>query len=197
MYKFYFIFLFLITTIFSANAQYKMEISANYNIPISTDFSNNFQNGWGGRGEIHYFFKETGFSASVLFGLDGFRANKKVEDALIDTTLIFDYEYEVHSFNFPLFAKANYTFFHEQKFNIIVGVGIGGLFMEYKAKQIGKYTSDTEINYFNEFGIYPSLGISYKLSDDVSFTISSGLNMSFGDRSIKYLDIKSGLIYSI
>jgi len=197
MKKTYFLFLLFFISIFSANAQYKMEISANYNIPISNNFKNDFHNGWGGRGEIHYFFKETGFSASILFGLDGFRANKEVEDALIDTSLIFDYNYEVHSFNFPLFAKANYTFFHEQKFNITLGFGIGGLFMEYKAKQIGEYTSDTEINYFNEFGIYPSLGISYKLSDDVSFSISSGLNMSFGDRNIQYLDIKSGLIYSI
>jgi len=197
MRKLYLSILIFFVAMLSANAQYKMEISATYNIPISENFSNDFQNGWGGSGEIHYFFKETGFSASVLFGLNGFRAKKEVEDALIDTTLIFDYDYEVHYFSFPLFAKANYTFFREQKFNITLGIGIGGLFMEHKAKQTGKHTSDTNIEYFNELGLYNSLGISYELSPEISFIISSGINMSFGNKKVQYLDIKGGLIYSI
>ena len=193
----YFTILLILISFLSAKAQYKMDISANYNIPISSNFNNDFNNGWGGSGEIHYFIKETGFSASLLFGLQGFRAQKHVEDALIDTTLIFDYDYEVHYYSFPVFLAANYTFFHQNDFNIIASIGIGGLFMEHKAKQIGEHTSETEITKYNEFGVYPSLGVSYKLSSDVSFIVSGGLNISFGDTKIQYLNIKSGLIYSI
>ena len=193
----YFIILLLLISFFSAKAQYKMDISANYNIPISSDFNNDFNNGWGGSGEIHYFIKESGFSASIIFGLQGFRAQQHIEDALIDTNLIFDYDYRVNYYSFPLFVKANYTFFHQKDFNIIASIGFGGLFMEYKKKQIGKHTSETIITKHNEFGIYPSLGVSYKLSQDISFIVSSGLNISFGDSNIQYLSIKSGLIYSI
>ncbi|MCK5847023.1 MAG: TonB-dependent receptor [Bacteroidales bacterium] len=197
MKKIYLILFILTSTIFIANAQYKMDISVNYNIPQSDNFSNDFKNGWGASGEVHYFFKESGFSASVLFGLQGFRANKSVEDELIDTSLIFDYDYQVHYFSFPLFIRANYTFFQKSDFNIMLGFGIGGVFMEHKEKQIGKHTSDTNIDKFNEFGIYPSLGLSYKISSDISIIISSGLNITLGEKKVRYIDIKTGLIYTI
>lgn len=107
MKKTYLLSLLFFVGIFSASAQYKMDISANYNIPTSTNHSDDFKNGWGASGEVHYFINKSGFSASLLFGINGFRANEDVEDALIDTILIFDYDYEVHYYSFPLFIKAN------------------------------------------------------------------------------------------
>jgi len=191
------IFILSIVFVYTAEAQYKMDVSATYNIPFSADFKNDFNNGYGVNAEFHYFIKKTGFSASLLVGLNGFRAKQAVEDALIDTSLIFDYDYRVDYYVFPVFLKANYTFFMEKKFNIIVGMGIGGLFMEKKEKQTGEYTSDTNKEKFNEFGIYPSLGISYAVSPNISVILNSGFNMSFGKQELQYIDIRAGLIYEI
>ena len=179
-------------------SQYRMSITANYNLPQSTDFKDDFKNGWGGSGEIYYFFKESGFSTSLLFGLNAYRGTPESEAALKDSNAtINDFSYKINYYNFPLFLSANYTLFHENKFNIHLGLGIGAIFMEHKEKQIGKYTSSTRSSVFNEFAIYPSLGISYEFMKDISFLIKGGYNMTFGEKQLQYIDINAGIIYKI
>ncbi len=179
-------------------AQYQMSITGNYNLPQSDDFKNNFKNGLGGTGELFYFFKESGFSASLKFGLSGFRGTEETEAALQDSNAtVNDYSYKINYYNFPLFLSANYTFFHRKKFNIHLGLGLGGIFMEHKEKQIGKYTSSTRSKEYNEFAIYPSLGISYELAKDISLLIKGGYNMTLGERQLKYIELNTGIIYKI
>ncbi len=193
-------FLFLLISIFAINtaqAQYKMSITANYNIPISSDFSDNFQNGYGANAEIHYFLKETGFSGSLLFGLNSFRGTDDYEKSLLDPNLFYTHEYTANNYVFPVLVKGNYTFFRKNKFNVIGGIGVGVLFMEEKIKQTTEHTSETEKEKFNELGLYPSLGISYAVTPQVAVIINSGFNMSFGDKKIQYIDIRTGLIYKI
>ncbi len=198
MFKQIIIFILLVISSIQASAQYRMSITTNYNLPQSTDFKSDFKNGWGGSGELYYFIKETGFSASLLFGLNGYRGTPETEQALKDSnSTINDYNYKINHYNFPLFVSANYTFFYRNKFNVILGLGFGGIFMEHKEKQIGKYTSSTRSNKYNEFAIYPSIGISYEFMRDISFLIKGGYNMSFGDKQIQYIDINAGIIYKI
>jgi len=198
MKKSIFLLIFLFASSYYASAQYKMSITANYNIPQSSNFKDSFKNGWGGSGEIIYCFKESGFSASLLFGLNGYRGTEDTEAALKDSnSTINEFSYKINYYNFPLFLNANYTFFKEKKLNILVGFGVGAIFMEHKEKQIGKYTSSTRSNKYNEFAIYPNLGISYKISKGLDFLIKGGYNMTFGEKEVKYIDINAGLIYSI
>jgi len=188
----------LITSSIYASAQYRMSMTANYNIPQSTNFKANFKNGWGGSGELYYFFKESGFSASIIFGLNGYRGTSETEAALRDSNAtINNFSYKINYYNFPLLLSANYTLFHENKFNIHLGLGFGGIFMEYKEKQIGKHTSSTRSSKFNEFAIYPSMGLSYEFMKDISFLIKGGYNMTFGEKQIQYIDINAGIIYKI
>jgi len=198
MYKFFFIFFLLISSVVTIKAQYQMDISGSYNIPNSTDFKNNFQNGLGVTADIHYFFKETGFSTSITFGFNSFRATNEFEKKLKeDNTTILEYDYQINYYTFPLMLSANYTFLREKKFNVIASFGLGGNFMEEKKKQMGEYTSDTEKEYFNEFAIYPNLGISYAVADDISILLKSGYNSTFGDKNLSYIDITLGVIYKI
>lgn len=198
MYKFIFTVTVLIVSAFSLSAQYQMDITGNYSIPSSTEFKTNYNNGFGVTADIHYFFKESNFSVSVLFGFNSFRGSNEFEQALKDSNkTIFEYDYQINYYTFPVMVSANYTFFYDKKFHVIPALGLGGNFMEMKKKQIGKYTSDTEKEYFNEFAIYPSLGFSYEIIDDVSFLLKSGYNMTLGSESISYIDIKIGIIYKI
>ena len=174
-----------------------MSITANYNIPISAEFSDNFQNGYGANAEIHYFIKESGISISLLFGINSFRGTSDYEKSLLDPYLFYTHEYQANNYVFPVLVQTNYTFFREKKFNVITGIGVGGLFMEEKIKQTTEHTSETEKKKFNEFGIYPSLAISYAVSPQVAVIINSGFNMSFGDKKLQYIDIRTGLIYKI
>jgi hypothetical protein len=175
-----------------------MDITADYNIPQSTDFADKFQNGIGVSANINYFYKETGFSGSLLFGFNSFRAKSSFEEEFKNNnTTLFEYKYELNYYTFPLMLAANYTFFNKKKFNITLSFGAGGNFMEYKQKQIGEYTSDTEKNYFNEFAIYPNLGFSYYVTKDIAILLKSGYNMTFGDQNISYIDFKFGVTYKI
>jgi hypothetical protein len=179
-------------------AQFKMDVCAVYNVPNSTEFAKNFQNGYGGTSEIHYFIKESGFSASLLFGINGFRASREYEQELADSNLtVFEYDYQINYYTFPLLLSANYTFLREKKINIILGIGLGGNFMEEKHKQIGEYTSDTEKTHFNEFALYPKLGFSFALTSDLAIIVKGGYNITFGKKEIQYFDINFGLIYDL
>ena len=179
-------------------SQFKMDITTNYSLPQSTDFVNNFQNGIGFTAEIHHFYKETGISGSILFGFNSFRAKNSFEEEYKNTnTTIFEYDYELNYYTFPVMLSANYTFFHEKKFNAILSFGFGGNFMEYKKKQIGEYTSDTKKEYYNEFAIYPNMGFSYLFAKDMSVLLKGGYNMTFGDQNIAYIDFRIGIAYNI
>jgi len=179
-------------------AQFKMDICAVYNIPNSKGFSHNFQNGYGGAAEIHYFIKDSGFSTSLLFGISGFRATKEYEQELEDgNPTVFEYDYQINYYTFPLLLSANYTFLREKKFNAILGIGFGGNFMEEKHKQIGEYTSDTEKTHYNEFAVYPKLGFSFAVANDLAIIAKAGYNITFGKNEIQYFDINFGLIYDL
>jgi len=179
-------------------SQIKMDITLNYNLPQSTEFKNNFQNGEGIVAEIHHFYKNTGFSGSVLFGFNSFRAKNSFEEEFKNTnTTIFDYNYELNYYTFPLILSANYTFFHDKKFNAIISFGFGGNFMEFKKKQIGEYTSDTEKEYFNELAIYPNIGLSYMFVNDISILVKGGYNATYGKQKLTYVDIRLGIAYNI
>jgi len=198
MYKFFIVIIIVMYSTMNIQAQYQMDILGSYNIPNSTDFKNNFQNGLGVTADIHYFFKKTGFSSSLTFGFSSFRATNNFEKKLKEeNTTIFEYDYQINYYTFPLMVSANYTFFREKKFNAIASFGLGGNFMEQKKKQMGEYTSDTEKEYFNEFAIYPNLGISYAVAKDISIILKSGYNATFGTKELSYIDIKLGVIYKI
>ena len=198
MHKQFIILISLIISSLYASSQYRMSMTANYNLPQSTDFKTDFKKGWGGSGELHYFIKESGFSVSLIFGLNGYRGTSETEAALKDSnTTINDYSYKINYYNFPLFLAANYTLFQKKKLNIHLGLGIGAIFMEHKEKQTGKYTSSTRSSKFNEFAIYPSLGLSYEFMKDISFLIKGGYNMTFGERKLQYIDINAGIFYKI
>ena len=192
--------LFIITVFLSiqTQGQTKIFISGNYNIGTSHLLKDNFKNGYGATAEIHHFFNETGFSASLLFGLNSFRATSDFEQELENNNpTLFDYDYQIHYNNFPIFVSGHYTFFNKKKFNIMTGIGAGVNFIEYKRKQIGDITSDTEKDHYTEFAIYPSLGISYKIFSDISIMAKGSLNKSFGDQKIEYYSLSLGLIYNI
>ena len=189
--------LFILSSL-SSFAQYSMEITANYNIPSSTEFNEQFKNGLGGNMEIIYNFTESGFGASILFGLNGFRAEKGYEEELANNNpTIFTYEYKINYYSFPLLLQGKYTFMKEKDFNILAGMGLGMEFMEVKEKQYGKYTSDYRKEKFNEFAIYPNIGLSYKVASDIAIAVKSGYHQTFGKKSLSYIDIKLGLIYKI
>ncbi len=195
--------IFIITTVFvlsitNSFSQFKMDITANYSLPQSTDFSKNYQNGIGVISEIYYFYKETGLSGGILFGFNSFRAKNSFEEEFKNTnTTIFDYDYEINYYTFPLMLSANYTFFHKKKFNVILSFAFGGNFMEQKQKQIGEYTSDTRKEYYNEFGIYPNIGLSYMFAKDMSVLLKSGYNITYGEQKLTYIGIRLGIAYNI
>jgi hypothetical protein len=182
----------------SVFAQLKMDMSAFYNIPTSTSFNEKFQNGYGGTAELFYLINDTGFSASFLVGMNVFRATKEYEQELEDSNpTLFEYDYRIDYFTFPVLLGANYTLFHEKKFNIKLGFGAGVQFMELKKKLIGKYVSDTHKDNFNEFAIYPNLGISYKINDTMDISLKGGYNQTFGELGLSYLNFGLGLQYEI
>jgi hypothetical protein len=182
----------------SVFAQLKMDMSAFYNIPTSTSFNEKFQNGFGGTAELFYLINDTGFSASFLVGMNVFRATKEYEQELEDSNpTLFEYDYRIDYFTFPVLLGANYTLFHEKKFNIKLGFGAGVQFMELKKKLIGKYVSDTHKDNFNEFAIYPNLGISYKINDTMDISLKGGYNQTFGELGLSYLNFGLGLQYEI
>jgi len=198
MQKTYILTLILITLTTSIFAQLKMDISASYNIPTSTNFNDKFNNGYGVNGEIFYSINNSGLSASLVFGINEFRATKEYEQELEDgNPTIFDYDYQINYYTFPLMLAANYTFFREEKFNLRIGLGGGIQFMELKKKLIGDYVSDTNKENFNEFAIYPNIGISYEIIEGVDVIVKSGYNQTFGEAGISYLDFKIGLQYEI
>ena len=187
-----------IVGVLNLSAQYQMDITGNYNLPNSTEFKNQYNTGFGASADIHYFFKESSFSVSLLLGFNSFRGSNEFEQALKDSNItVFEYDYQINYYTFPVMVSANYTFFYDKKFHLIPSVGLGGNFMEMKKKQMGKYTSDTKKEYFNEFAIYPGLGVSYEIVEDVSFLVKSGYNVTFGSESISYIDVKIGIIYKI
>ena len=182
----------------SAFAQLKMDISASYNLPYSTNFGDNFNNGYGGTGEFFYYINETGFSTSFLIGINTFRATSEYEQELADSNpTLFDYDYRIDFFAFPVLIGANYTMFHEENFNLRLGVGAGVQFMELKKKLIGKYVSDTHKDSYNEFTIYPNIGVSYKINNTMDISLKGGYNQTFGDLGLSYFDFRLGLQYEI
>ncbi len=182
----------------SAFAQLKMDVSGNYNLPFSTNFGDKFENGYGGSGEIFYYINNTGFSASFLFGINTFRATSEYEQELEESNpTIFDYDYRIDFFSIPVLLGINYTMFHEERFNLRLGVDAGIQFMELKKKLIGKYVSDTHIDNYNEFAIYPNIGVSYEISDSIDLSLKSGYNQTFGDLGISYFDFRLGIQYEI
>ena len=190
--------LLLFVAISNVSAQYQMDITANYNLPTSSDFSKNYKPGLGASADIFYVFKESGFSASLLFGFNSFRATSPFEQTLKDNnTTNFEYKYQINYYTFPLILSANYMFFYKKKFHLISSFGVGGNFMELKQKQIGQITSDTQKDYFNEWAIYPSIGISYEFMKDVSVLIKSGYHLTFGSREISYVNVRIGILYKI
>jgi len=198
MQKIQFTIILVLISSLSAFAQYKMEISANYNIPSSSEFSDNFDNGIGAKGEIHYYFENTGFSTSILLGVNSFRGTKGYEQELEDRNpTLFEYDYEIHYFTIPVMFSANYTFFRENKFNLVLGLGAGVQFMELKEKQIGKYTSDTQKESYNEFAMNESIELLYNLTKDIAVSVQADYNNTFGDQSISYYGFSVGLLYKI
>ena len=198
MRKSYFIALLMLFSSITAFAQFKMEISANYNIPISTDFDSHFKNGYGGTAEMFYYFNDSNFSTSLLFGINGFRGSDAYEKELEDNNqTVLEYDYEIHFFTFPVMAAANYTFFRQKKFNLTLGFGLGAIFSEEKKKLIGKYTSDAASKDFSEFAIQPSLGMSYYLVKDVSISVKGGYYQTFGVLDMSYVGVKLGVLYDI
>jgi hypothetical protein len=182
----------------STFAQIRMEMSANYNIPISTDFKSHFQNGFGGTAEVYYYFNESNFSGSFLLGFNSFRGSKEYEKELADSNpTIFDYDYEIHFFSFPIIASVNYTFFRQKKFNLDLGFGAGVIFSEEKKKLVGKYTSGSQSKDFSEFAIYPSLGVSYEVANDIAISLKGSYNQTFGTLDMSYFGLKLGILYDI
>ena len=182
----------------SVFAQYSMEISANYSWPLSTEFSENYQNGYGGDMEIIYQFKESGFGMGVQFGLVGYRAKKAYEQDLADANpTIFVYDYKVNLYSFPLIVHAKYVFFRNSDFHVIPDIGIGIEFMEKKEKQIGTYTSDYNKHYSNEFTINPNLGISYNIVDDIAAILKVGYHQTLGVYELSHIDVNLGIVYKL
>lgn len=192
------IIIFVLTSTISAFAQLKMDISASYNLPTSTSFNEKFQNGYGGTGELFYYIDSTGFSVSFLGGINVFRATSDYEQELEDSNpTLFDYEYRIDYFTFPVLLGANYTLFHEKKFNLRLGLGAGVQFMELKKKLIGKHVSDTHKDNFTEFAIYPNIGASYKINETMDISFKGGYSQTFGELGLSYLDFRLGLQYEI
>jgi len=178
--------------------QYSMEITAGYNIPISTDFKGHFQNGYGGNMEIIYDINESGLAVSVLFGLNGFSAQKSYEEELAENnSTLFNYDYKINYYSFPLLLQAKYTLFNEKEFQLTGGFGLGMEFMEQKEKQTGEFTSDYRKEKFNEFAIYPNIGLSYHLAEGINAVLKSGFHQTFGKKSLSYIDLRLGIIYKI
>jgi len=191
------IILLLLSTI-SVFAQLKMDINAAYNIPISSSFSDKFNNGFGGSAELFYSINDSGFSVSFYGGMNMFRATKEYEQELEDSNpTLFEYDYRIDFFTFPVLLGANYTLFHEKKFNLRLGLGAGVQFMELKKKLMGKYVSDTHKDNFNEFAIYPNIGVSYKINDTMDISIKGGYSQTFGELGLSYLNFGLGLQYEI
>lgn len=187
----------LLSTI-SAFSQVKMDLSASYNIPTSSSFSDRFNNGFGASGEFFYFFNNSGFSVSFLLGVNSYRATEEYENELKESNpTLFEYDYQIHYHTFPVLLAANYTFFREEKFNLRLGVGSGVQFMELKKKLIGNYVSDTNKENFNEFAIYPNLGVSYEVYKGIDISIKSGYYKTFGEMSLSNIDFRLGVQYSL
>ncbi len=187
----------LINTI-SIFAQLKMDISTSYNIPTSSSLNEKFNNGYGATGELYYSFNDSGLSASLLLGITTFRATEEYEKELENSNpTIFEYEYQIHYNAFPVMLAANYTLFRDKKLNLRLGLASGVQFMELKKKLIGKHVSDTHKDNFNEFAIYPNIGVSYKVYDGIDVSLKSGYNKTFGEVSISYLDLRIGIQYDI
>lgn len=187
----------LISTV-SVFSQVKMDLSASYSIPSSSSFGDKFDNGFGGTAEFYYLFNNSGFSASLLLGINTFRGTEEYEKELKDSNpTLFEYDYEIHYNSFPVMLAANYTFFREDKFNLRVGLGSGVQFMELKKKLIGNLVSDTNKEHFNEFAIYPNIGISYEIYDNVDLALKSGYNQTFGEMEISYIDFRIGIQYNL
>jgi len=179
-------------------AQYSMEITANYSVPLSSVFSENFQNGYGGDMEVFYQFKETGFAAGLQFGLVGFRATKAYEQKLADENqTIFTYDYKINHYSFPLIGHAKYIFFREKDFRIIADMGIGVEFMEEKKKLVGEYTSDYSRHISNEFVLNPNLAVSYQIVDDIGVVLKTGYHHTLGMMEILYVNINIGVVYKL
>jgi len=191
------ILIFLVTAT-STFAQMKMNIRTNYNIPTSSNFDESFNNGIGATGELFYFINETNFSASMLIGMTTFRATEEYEQKLEDSNpTLFDYDYRINYYTFPVIVAGNYTFFNDDKFNLRIGFGAGVQFMELKKKLIGTYVSDTHKDYFNEFAIYPNIDFSYEIGNKIDLSISGSYNQTFGDLNISYVSAQLGIQYEI
>lgn len=191
-------FVLLIFTSIALFGQYSMEITASYNIPTSSDFKNGFQNGYGGNMEVIYDFEDSGLGVSVLFGLHGFGAKISYEEELAEAnSTLFNYDYKISYYSFPLMLQAKYSFFKEKDFQLIGGLGLGMEFMEQKEKQMGVYTSDYRKEKFNEFAVYPNVGLSYKLAEGINGVLKSGFHQTFGKKSLSYIDLRLGIIYKI
>jgi len=182
----------------SVFAQMKMDISASYNIPNSTSFSEKFHNGYGGTGELFYFINDSDFSASIFLGMSVYHATDKYEQELEDSNpTLFEYDYKIDYFIFPIMLGGNYTFFNDKRFKIRLGANAGIQFMELKKKLVGKYLSDTHKDNFNEFVIYPNIGISFRIIENIDISLKGGFNKTFGETSISHMDLRIGLLYDI
>jgi len=198
MQKINLIVLIIILSTISSFGQYRINISTSYNIPSSSDFQEKFKNGYGVQGNISYAFNNSDFSASLLLGITSFRATTEYEKELKESNpTLFDYEYEIHYTTFPVMIGANYTFLKDKKLNINLGLNTGIQFMELKKKLIGDYVSDTHLDNFNEFAIYPSVGVSYMFKPNIGVTLKGGYNKTFGEVGLSYIDINLGLTYDI
>ena len=198
MQKIYILTILLIISTTSIFAQLKMDISTSYNLPNSTNFNDKFNNGYGVTSEIFYYIDSTGFSASLLFGINTFRATKEYEQELEDSNpTLFDYDYQINYHTFPIMLAVNYTLFREEKFNLRLGLAGGIQFMELKKKLIGDYVSDTNKEHFNEFAVYPNIGVYYEIIEGVDVVVKGGYNQTFGEAGISYIDFKVGFQYEI
>ena len=198
MQKIYISIIVLLISSISAWGQLKIDISASYSIPNSSNFNEKFNNGFGGTAELFYFIKDSGFSGSLLLGIATYRATGEYEQELKESNpTLFEYEYRIDYFSFPVLLAANYTLFKEKKFNLRLGLGGGIQFMELKKKLIGKYVSDTHKDNFNEFVVYPNIGASFRINQTMDLSLKGGYSKTFGEVSISYIDFRLGLQYDI
>jgi len=197
--KFYFIHLLIITSLFSsAQSKLAMSFTGNYNIGLN-DLKDNYDNGIGINAEIYYYFNDSPFALSLSLGSNLFNASNEYKQAYTDAqqNRLDNFEYELKEYSIPILFSGNYRFFREKKFQISLGVGMGLYSITSKFKQIGEYTSDTQLNTDNEFGVYPHLGLMYEFSKGMGILLKGGYNQTFGTQSISYVDFRLGLIYQI
>ena len=181
-----------------AQSRLAMSFTGNYNFALN-DLKTNFNDGLGLNAELYYFFDDSPFAISLSLGSSVFYANEVYKKAYVDAQKdkLDKFHYEIKQYSIPILLAANYRFFRTKKIQPSVGISAGLYSLTHKFKQISDHFSDTRIDTENEFGIYPHLGLMYKITDDIGVLIKGGYTQSFGTTSISYADVRLGLIYKI